>query len=140
MSRVNPFRSANALQEALLETQNQWYCIQHDGLQGSPSQILQVEQLCFAQMTYLSAMLYSVLSEAGSRGSCPVMASEIEKTNTFYAHESLPEYRFIPEMKSLENCVLETLPSSNGGTHRWLLRRPIPHTTYHFEQILSHQN
>ncbi|MDO4558251.1 MAG: FAD-binding protein [Planctomycetia bacterium] len=161
MSRVNPFRAEDALYGALEESRAQWDRIRRNGMRGSPEDVLWTESLCMSQKVYLSAILYSVRSGAGSRGSSPVIASPSKNPASeftvgnpamepFIAHADLPRWRFVPGDPELEESVLETwplsaCPESNGGgtteeeTHRWVRRRPIPRSDLWFEEVWRRQ-
>jgi succinate dehydrogenase/fumarate reductase flavoprotein subunit len=87
-------------------------------------------QLCFSHAVYLEAVLFSVESGVGSRGSAMVLDK-----NGSVPHEDLgDEWRFAPEDPDFREKVLETVVRGEGKVeNRWVDRRPLPHTEAWFE-------
>jgi hypothetical protein len=87
-------------------------------------------QLCFSHAVYLEAILFSVESGVGSRGSAMVLDK-----NGVVPHEDLgEEWQFTPEDPTFREKVLETVAKEEGKVgNRWVDRRPLPHTDAWFE-------
>jgi hypothetical protein len=87
-------------------------------------------QLAFSQAIYLDAIMFSLDSHVGSRGSSIILDADGLKI-----HEKLDNsWRIAPEDTSFRKKVLETLYLGEGKIqHRWIPCRPIPESDSWFE-------
>ena len=89
-------------------------------------------QLSFSQAVYLDAIIFSLDSHVGSRGSSIVLDADGLKI-----HEKLDNYwRVAPEDTSFRKKVLETLYLGEDKIqHQWVPCRPIPESDSWFETV-----
>jgi len=135
MSRAGAhIRSAGRLQKALAEASEQYLRINKSGCGcQNPAELaeaLRNRQLCFAHVVYLSAVLFSLQSGVGSRGSAMV----IDPGGT-RVHDHLDDtWRIAAENTDFRRKVLQTLARTDGSVeNRWVDRRPLPDTDVWFE-------
>jgi hypothetical protein len=127
-------RSLPRLREEVSEAWEQWERLKTRGCRFSNlenlAEGLRNLQLCFSHAVYLEAVLFSVESGVGSRGSAMVLDK-----NGSVPHEDLgDEWRFAPEDPDFREKVLETVVRGEGKVeNRWVDRRPLPHTEAWFE-------
>jgi succinate dehydrogenase/fumarate reductase flavoprotein subunit len=127
-------RSLPRLREAASRAWEQWERLKKRGCRfvnlEDLAEGLRNLQLCFSHAVYLEAVLFSVESGVGSRGSAMVLDK-----NGVVPHEDLgEEWRFAPEDPTFREKVLETVVKEEGKVgHRWVDRRPLPHTDAWFE-------
>lgn len=127
-------RSLSRLREAVSKAWEQWERLKKRGCRfvnlEDLAEGLRNLQLCFSHAVYLEAILFSVESGVGSRGSAMVLDK-----NGVVPHEDLgEEWRFAPEDPTFREKVLETMAKEEGKVeNRWVDRRPLPHTDAWFE-------
>ncbi len=126
-------RSLEKLKAVVAEARAQWGRIREKGcgFEGTAGlkEAFTTHQLCFAHLVYLEAVLFSVESGVGSRGSAMVLSPEGRK-----AHDALgEEWRFQVEDPALRGKVLETVVESGRVNSAWVPRRPVPETETWFE-------
>lgn len=127
-------RSAEELVRAVAEAWGQDRRIEQSGCgytgPAELAEVLRNRQLCFAHAVYLEAVLFSVQSGVGSRGSAMV----VDRAGT-PVHPKLDDrWRIAPENDDFRDKVLETLAAPGGGVqNRWVQRRPIPPSDLWFE-------
>jgi succinate dehydrogenase/fumarate reductase flavoprotein subunit len=94
------------------------------------AEALRNRQLCFAHAIYLEAILFTLRSGVGSRGSCIVLDPDGERV-----HDKLgEEWRIAPEEEGFRERVLETVATPDGKVQSaWVDRRPIPEADAWFE-------
>ncbi len=127
-------RTKEGLARAVEEAREQWRELVGQGCScKNPAELssaLNVRQLCFAHLVYLSACGYAVASGLGSRGSSLVLSADGRKVSPRLGDE----WRFMPEDKSFRAKVLETQAGPDGEvTHAWRACRPLPETDAWFE-------
>lgn len=127
-------RSAGELRRAVSEAWEQYRRIEesgcgHEGPADLP-EALRNRQLCFAHAVYLEAVLFSVQSGVGSRGSAMVVDPDGTRV-----HDKLDErWRIAPEETDFREKVQETLALADGSVQNtWVPRRPIPQSDLWFE-------
>ncbi len=127
-------RSLPRLREAVSKAWEQWNRLKKRGSRFTNLQDggegLRNLQLCFSHAVYLEAILFSVESGVGSRGSAMVLDK-----NGVVPHDDLgDEWRFAPEDPGFREKVLETVVGEEGEVeNHWVDRRPLPHTEAWFE-------
>ena len=91
---------------------------------------MRTRQLCFAHRVYLEAILFSLESGVGSRGSAVVL-----DPNGARIHDKLDaHWRIAPDNGDFKSKVLETDSSAEARvTNRWVDCRPIPESEAWFE-------
>ncbi len=89
-------------------------------------------QLCFSHLVYLEAILFSVESGTGSRGSALIIDRSGEKVD-----ESLDdEWCMIPENRLFRDKIQQTLIDQTGSvSNSWIDRRDIPESELWFETV-----
>ena len=86
-------------------------------------------QLCFAHAVYLDAILYTMRSRTGSRGSAIVLDPQGQAI-----HPRLGEgWRILPEDPAFRLQTLETVAGPNGASHHWVACHPLPQPDSWFE-------
>ena len=127
-------RSLPRLRDAVSKAWEQWERLKKGGNRFTSLQDvgegLRNLQLCFSHVVYLEAILFSVESGVGSRGSAMVLDK-----HGMVPHEDLrDEWRFAPEDPVFREKVLETVVGEDGKVeNHWVDRRPLPHTDAWFE-------
>ncbi len=130
-------RSTESVKSALEEARKLLKEIAEHGCAGKNTpadiaEILRNSQLCCAHIVYLEAVMASLESGTGSRGSALVL-----KKNGIRIHPGLDEkWHFAPEDKGFREKVLETCIDDNGKiTSNWVPRRDIPVSDAWFENV-----
>ncbi len=127
-------RSLENLKKAVSEAREQWSRIAKNacGLKGWEGlrDALNTRQLCFAHLIYLEALLFSVQSGVGSRGSAMVLDPK-----GILPHPTLDEHwKFLPENTGFRNKVLVSRIDSAGQVvSLWQEKRSFPKTDAWFE-------
>jgi succinate dehydrogenase/fumarate reductase flavoprotein subunit len=126
-------RNRAALVSALAEAKEQLARIRLKGCaaEGEKSivEALRNLQLCFAHMAYLDAILFSVESGVGSRGSA--MTLDLSGKSP---HAALgEEWNFEVENPGFRQQVMETHFDGDAVSHKWIPRREIPESNLWFE-------
>ncbi|MHC4178623.1 MAG: hypothetical protein ACYSWU_14020 [Planctomycetota bacterium] len=127
-------RSADELGKAVAEAWEQYRRIEESGRgHEGPAELaeaLRNRQLCFAHAVYLEAVLFSVESGVGSRGSAMV----VDRAGV-RVHDKLDEsWRIAQENADFREKVQETLARPDGSVQNtWVERRPIPESDLWFE-------
>ena len=127
-------RTAEGLGRAVEEAAGQWREMQREGCSWSaPAELasaLNLRQLCFAHLVYLSACGYAVESGLGSRGSSLVLSPDGGEISPLLDQT----WRFAPEDQSFRAKVMETLAGPGGEvSHKWASCRPLPPAEAWFE-------
>jgi succinate dehydrogenase/fumarate reductase flavoprotein subunit len=139
-------RAPDELREAVAQAWEQYRRIEASGCRyaasGELPEVLRNRHLCFAHAVYLEAVLFSVDSGVGSRGSAMVVfpsAGHLAGPNETMAgipvHDKLGDcWRMVPENVEFRMKVQETLAHPEGGVENaWVDRRPIPESDLWFE-------
>ena len=139
-------RSADELAKAVGEAWDQYRRIEESGCgyafpsegdgtcpsewAGELAEALRNRQLCFAHAVYLEAVLFSVQSGVGSRGSAMVV-----DPGGIRVHDKLDaSWRIASENTDFRGKVQQTLARPGGGVENtWVDRRPIPQSDLWFE-------
>ncbi len=96
---------------------------------GELGKAFTARQLCFAHAVYLDAILYTLQSKTGSRGSAIVLDPYGQPI-----HPQLgDDWRIQPEDLAFRSQTLETLAGPEGAVHHWVDCRPLPHPETWFE-------
>jgi succinate dehydrogenase/fumarate reductase flavoprotein subunit len=127
-------RTSQGLKQAIRQAREQWAGLNDLGCTWSgPDEMaaaLNLRQLCFAHLVYLSACKFAVDSGLGSRGSALVL----EPGGMGISERLGDEWRFAVEDEAYRQKVLDSLPSPDGQVeHAWHDRRPLPKANAWFE-------
>jgi len=96
---------------------------------GELGKAFTARQLCFAHAVYLDAILYTLQSKTGSRGSAIVLDPYGQPI-----HPQLgDDWRIQSEDPDFRSQTLETLAGPEGAVHHWVDCRPLPHPETWFE-------
>ena len=134
MSRAGAhIRSRDEATKAVAEAKAQWQRLQQEACACADEELgeaLRTRQLCFAHLVYLEAILFSLESDVGSRGSSIVLDRDGLKI-----HDRLDEHwRIAPDNGDFKGKVLETIAAVDSKVDsRWVDCRPIPETEDWFE-------
>jgi succinate dehydrogenase/fumarate reductase flavoprotein subunit len=134
MSRAGAhIRSRDEAKKAVAEAKAQWSRIRRNACACAPNEMgeaFRTRQLCFAHLVYLEAILFSLESGVGSRGSAVVL-----DPNGAKIHDKLDEHwRIASDNGDFKGKVLETVTSVDGEVKSsWVDCRPIPATDAWFE-------
>lgn len=95
-------------------------------------------QLCFTQIIFLSAILKSIESRVGSRGSAVVLSSSDDRgcveDDSVSISMGEDTWNVMPEDASFREKILESWLAADGTIHhRWVARRDIPSREPWFE-------
>jgi hypothetical protein len=137
MSRAGAhIRAEDELAGAAAEAWHQAQRVAADGCRAETAadlaEALKNRYLAFAHAVYLDAVLFSVRSGVGSRGSAITLKSDGRAV-----HRSLgPEWRIAPEDPAFRDKVQESLVMAPGQvSHEWVARRPLPTADAWFETM-----
>ncbi|MEE9603347.1 MAG: FAD-binding protein [Thermoguttaceae bacterium] len=131
-------RSAARLQQAVGEAWRQYATIEQSGCEwsegGGVVEALRNRHLCFAHAVYLEAILFSVQSGTGSRGSALV----VDPAGQLVDEKLGDDWRMLPEDMAFRERVQRTrAPAAGEVESRWIPRRPIPESDLWFETAWS---
>jgi len=126
-------RSSRELEAAVAEAWAQYRRVEENGGGGAPevpAEALRNLHLCLAHAVYLEAILFTLRSGVGSRGSAMVLDAKGRQV-----HPKLgSEWRMQDEETSFRDKVLETKVEAAGEVrNQWVARRPLPETDVWFE-------